>query len=729
MPYDRTIRTGRRFTLAALASVLATFVVTTALLAGFLIWTAVRIDEEALERQRSRVIHVVEALLEALPREQQSVAIWDDALLAIRNADQAWLDINVGQWGFSYYGHDESLIVLPDNTIAHAWTSGVTRAGSELTRRAKALAPLLADLRERAGRGYADEPPYLADYVLLDGRPAIASVIPVVSDSGRLHDEAGTEPLLVSIVWLDLDLELRLMDQYLLEVGRFTATQSRPQLPILPVTNRSGRIVAFYEWLPYRPGEQLLSAAAPGLVIAVVIFGLVLLLMMRRLWLSSRDLEGRQREVERQASEDSLTGLPNRQSFEARFERLLEGGTSERPTALMMLDLDRFKQVNDTLGHNAGDALIAAVGQRLRSVCEDSSVLARLGGDEFAILHEKHDTPEDLLALAQRIIEAIGRPFSIDGVDAFVGVSIGIVMAGTDDRDRRELTRRADIALYEAKAAGRNRACFYEPSMDVAVQSRHTIEAELREALADDSQLWVAYQPLLGRDASTTIGAEALIRWTHPRLGYVSPANFVPVAEASGLIEALGQFVLRNACELGARWPGRMIAVNISPAQLRNPGFSDNLLDLLKQTGMRARDLEIEITEGILLDDESVAAAAIRRLRAAGVRIALDDFGTGYSSLNYLKRYPVDRIKIDRSFISQLPHSASSAAIVEAMVRLAHALGIMVTAEGVETPDQHGLLVRMGCDTFQGFLFSPPLAASEIASVFAAVPDAPARVA
>ncbi len=728
MPHDRTIRSGRKFTLTALASVLATFLVTTALLAGFLIWTAVRIDEEALERQRGRVVHVVEALLQSLPREQQSVAIWDDALLAIRSGNQAWLDVNFGQWGFSYYGHDETFIILSDDVVAHAWISGVNRTGSEFTRRVRALSPLLADLRERAGRGYADDPPHLADYVLLDGRPAIASVIPVVSDSGRLHDEAGTEPLLVSIVWLDLDLELKLMDQYLLEVGRFTATRSRPQLPILPVTNRSGRIVAFYEWLPYRPGEQLLSAAAPGLVVAVSIFGLVLLLMMRRLWLSSRDLEVRQREVERQATVDSLTGLPNRQSFEARFQRLLDKDAPRRPVALMMLDLDRFKQVNDTLGHNAGDALIAAVGHRLRSVCDHSSVLARLGGDEFAILEEQ-GRAADLLALAERIIGAIGRPFHIDGVDAFVGVSIGIVMAGTEDRDRRELTRKADIALYEAKARGRNRACFYEAEMDEAVQSRHTIEAELREALTREDQLWVAYQPLLGRDAPTAIGAEALIRWTHPRLGYVSPANFVPVAEASGLIEALGQFVLRNACELGARWPGRLIAVNISPAQLRNPSFADDLLGLLKQTGMRARDLEIEITEGILLDDETIAAAAIRRLRAAGVRIALDDFGTGYSSLNYLKRYPVDRIKVDRSFISQLPHSVSSAAIVEAMVRLAHALGIMVTAEGVETCAQHELLVGMGCDTFQGFMFSPPLAASEIASTFAAVPQAPARVA
>ncbi|MBK8086144.1 MAG: EAL domain-containing protein [Devosia sp.] len=714
--------------MTALASVLATFVVTATLLAGFLIWTAVRIDEEALERQRGRVAHVIDAQLEALPREQQSVAIWDDTLIAIRGGDQDWLSVNVGAWDFSYFGHDETYIILGVDTIAHAWAGGASQPGTEYVRRTRALAPMLADLRDRTRVGYADEPPHLADYVLLDGRPAIASIMPVVSDSGRLHDDPGTEPLLVSISWLDLDLELKLMDQYLLEVGRFTTTAAHPEMPILPVTNRSGRIVAFYEWFPYQPGGQLLSAAAPGLVAAVAVFGLVLLVLMQSLWLSSRELEGQQREVERQATEDPLTGLPNRPSFEARFERLLEADHLDRPVALMMLDLDRFKQVNDTLGHHAGDTLIAAVGQRLRTVSGGASILARLGGDEFAILLRNCADEAALLALAQRIIDAIAQPFHIEGVDAFVGVSIGIVIAGARDRDRRELTRKADIALYEAKAAGRNRACFYEASMDEALQGRHTIEAELREALTGSDQLWVAYQPLLGRDRAT-LGAEALIRWTHPRLGYVSPANFVPVAETSGLIEPLGQFVLRSACELGASWPGRFIAVNISPVQLRNPSFADYLLGLLEQTGMRPHDLEIEITEGILLDDETTAAMAIRRLRDAGVRIALDDFGTGYSSLNYLKRYPVDRIKVDRSFISQLQHAGASAAIVEAMVRLAHALGIMVTAEGVETAEQHRLLLGMGCDTFQGFLFSPPLAASEIATVFAAVPEAPARVA
>jgi EAL domain-containing protein (putative c-di-GMP-specific phosphodiesterase class I) len=245
--------------------------------------------------------------------------------------------------------------------------------------------------------------------------------------------------------------------------------------------------------------------------------------------------------------------------------------------------------------------------------------------------------------------------------------------------------------------------------MNELVQTRHSMEAELREALKAGDQLWVAFQPLFGRREGEIVGAEALVRWTHPRRGAISPMDFVPIAEGSGLIEALGDVVLRRACQIGARWPGLTMAVNISPVQLRNPTFPERIFAILAETGMRPQDLEIEITESILLDDEMAASDAIRSFRRAGIKIALDDFGTGYSSLNYLKRYPVDRIKIDRSFITQLSTAAASVAIVQALVTLAHALGIEVTAEGVETDEQYRVLASMGCNTFQGYRFSRPL--------------------
>jgi EAL domain-containing protein (putative c-di-GMP-specific phosphodiesterase class I) len=321
--------------------------------------------------------------------------------------------------------------------------------------------------------------------------------------------------------------------------------------------------------------------------------------------------------------------------------------------------------------------------------------------------------------LGTQILAAISRPFRVQGVEIYAGVSVGAVMAGPGPHSWSEFSRKADIALYEAKAGGRNRMVVYEETMDEDVQGRHQIEAELREALrVDDGQLWLAFQPLYRGHDLRLHGAEALVRWTHPRLGLVPPARFIPIAESAGLIEPLGRMVFREACRLGARWPGMTIAVNVSPAQLRNADFVAWIFDLLSTSGMRPEDLELEITEGILLDDEQSTATAIRQLRAVGIRIALDDFGTGYSSLNYLKRYPVDRIKIDRSFVSPLAYGSKANAIVEAMITLSQALDMEVTAEGVESVEQRDILVALRCNTLQGYLLSAPISVERIERMF-----------
>jgi predicted signal transduction protein with EAL and GGDEF domain len=347
--------------------------------------------------------------------------------------------------------------------------------------------------------------------------------------------------------------------------------------------------------------------------------------------------------------------------------------------------------------------------------------IARIGGDEFAVVCKTCSDEADAVAKAQKVIEALGRPYAIFGGEVFIGVSVGIILSTDPHAQRHELVRKADIALYEAKADGRNRAVVYVEHMNELVQLRHTVEGELREALKTDDQLSVAFQPLFDAQ-SRIIGAEALARWQHPKFGPISPGQFIPIAESAGLIEAVGESVLRQACEMGGRFPGRTIAVNISPVQLRNPKFQARVFELLAETGMRAIDLELEITEGILLEDEAVAAETLRNFRAAGIKIALDDFGTGYSSLNYLKRYAVDRVKIDRSFISQLGEDKTSLAIVEAMVTLAHAMGIEVTAEGVETRNQFQMLRDMHCNTFQGYLMSAPVTPDTLSGLFSEQP-------
>ena len=709
------------FSVSVLASVLAIFGLTAAFLAGLVVWSGHEIDTSALDRQTQRVQRILDGQLRQLSHDQESVTIWDAALNAISTRDLYWLDSNIGSWMHGYFSHDESYIVLPDDTVVYASRSGMRASPKSFDDRAAAILPLVREVRELARSGYVDTPPHVTDFVLIAGAPAIVSAIPVVSDSGNIMLPAGGEPVLVSIANLDARFELELVSKYFMEVGRFATVTTTPGFASVPITNRAGRIVGFFEWAPYRPGSELLNRTAPALVGAFLVISLILAVLFNGLWRSSTAMENNRRDAERIASEDVLTGLPNRLSFELQFQQLLtEPRQRHRPVGLLMMDLDRFKQVNDSLGHHAGDELIKSVGQRLRKLLAPGEVLARLGGDEFAILCRRPEA--DVAALSAAVIEAVSSPFRLQSSEAFVGVSIGVVIAAYSDIDRNELARKADIALYEAKSAGRNRAVFYLETMDEIVQSRHSIEADLRDALKQTDQLWVAFQPLFGREDGEIRGAEALLRWSHPRLGNIPPARFVAIAEGSGLIEQLGEFVLRQACMIGAHWPGHTIAVNISPVQLRNPHFPDFVFKALAESGMRAEDLEIEITESILLDDENTIASSINAFREASIQIALDDFGTGYSSLNYLKRYPVDRIKIDRSFIKQLDGAGPSNAIVQAMVTLAHALGIQVTAEGVETSEQHRTLLEMGCNTFQGYLLSPPLTADRLEQLVSGQP-------
>ncbi|MEO8757749.1 MAG: bifunctional diguanylate cyclase/phosphodiesterase [Devosia sp.] len=709
-----------RFSVSVLIPVAIGLIVTAGATLGFVLWSAQGVDQRSLDRQTALARHVIEMQLNRIPHDQESVTIWDDSVTHTKlNFDPAWIDINLGVWMNSFFGHDEVVILDDHDRPIYAMMNGAQVGADHADALLVDLAPLVADLRSKivggdmaAYQSGADtEPPRVVDLVMLGGKPAIVGLAPIVSDTGNIPQSLGSEYIHVSIVHLDAAYARKLSDEYYISGARFSQYSGAGQDgAMLPLTNAAGRFITFFDWQKQSPGRAMLSQTVPAIAAAFLIAAIIALILLDQLWRKSSALEAGRADAEHQARHDALTNLPNRVSFEASLLRALaQRPQRDRRTSVLMLDLDRFKQVNDTLGHKAGDDLIEAVGQRLEQFIQPGDLLARLGGDEFSILHTHAPGLGEPMPLSQRIIDAISKPFSIFGSEAFVGVSIGIATADGNEVDSRELIRKADIALYEAKATGRNRAVVFEESMNELLQNRHTIEAELREALRRTDQLSVDYQPLFGPDHVRVIGVEALARWRHPRLGQVSPAHFIPVAEATGLISALGEFVLRRACEIGAAWPGHIMAVNISPAQLRDPGFPHRVFALLAETRMRPIDLELEITEGILLEESTISADALSVFRSAGIRIALDDFGTGYSSLNYLKRYPVDRIKIDRSFVSQLATGNVSVAIVEAMVTLAHALQIEVTAEGVETVEQMDVLTGLGCNVFQGFLLSPPI--------------------
>jgi diguanylate cyclase (GGDEF)-like protein/PAS domain S-box-containing protein len=415
------------------------------------------------------------------------------------------------------------------------------------------------------------------------------------------------------------------------------------------------------------------------------------------------------------AHHDALTDLPNRVLFNDRLDELLARvRRSGENLAVHCLDLDHFKGVNDTLGHPIGDELLKTVAQRLRQCLRDSDLVARLGGDEFAVVQWPVASPNEASTMATTLIDVVSKPYEVHGHEFVVGASIGIALAPHDGEAADVLLRNADMALYRAKAEGRGTAHFFEPEMDRRIQARRVLELDLRKAFAN-GELELYYQPQINLTTNAVSGFEALLRWRHPERGMVPPMEFIPLAEEIGLIVPLGEWVLRTACAEAVRWPGDFkIAVNLSPAQFRSRGVVKAVLTALAYSRLPAGRLELEITESVLLGETDANLATLHQLREIGVRISMDDFGTGYSSLSYLRCFPFDKIKIDRSFVSELAERPDCLAIIRAVAGLGLSLGIATTAEGIETREQLERVRAEGCTEVQGYLFSAPRPAAEL---------------
>ena len=418
------------------------------------------------------------------------------------------------------------------------------------------------------------------------------------------------------------------------------------------------------------------------------------------------------------AQHDALTDLSNRVAFYERMDAVL-GLRRTDPVAVLSLDLDRFKSVNDTLGHPAGDLLLKVAAERMRTCVRGEDIVARLGGDEFAIVQVPSDQPKDATALALRLIEVIGAPYDLDGHQVILGVSVGISIAPNDGNEPDVLMKNADLALYRAKADGGGVYRFFEVAMDARMQARRALELDLRKALVN-GEFELYYQPVVDVKTGQVTSCEALIRWHHPERGLVAPLEFIPVAEETGLIVQIGEWVVRQACKEAARWASSItIAVNLSPAQFKSRNLLPMVINALAASGLPAARLELEITEMVLMQETEGAFAVLHQLRNLGIKIAMDDFGTGYSSLGYLRAFPFDKIKIDQSFIRDLPGKKDSVAIVRAVVGLSSSLGITTTAEGVETKEQLASVTEEGCDEVQGYLFSWPKPAAEVENFLA----------
>ncbi len=544
----------------------------------------------------------------------------------------------------------------------------------------------------------------------------------------NLHFDAAIANMSQGLCMFSADERMIVCNQNYLDVFGLSAGFVKPGVSLYDVLQHSVDINVASEDVEtlYQIRREVIAAKQPTTYSETLADGRIIDIWHRPMadggWVSTYEDVTERKQAESRiaymATHDPLTDLPNRSFLRSRLSHLLSStakadADAKRISALLLLDLDRFKEINDTLGHAAGDRLLCIVAKRLRSLVGENGLVARLGGDEFAILLSIDDAGA-AAELSQRIIDALIAPYDLEGHQANIGASIGISLAPTDGLDSEGLLRSADLALYRAKSQGRGGFAFFQSEMTAAAQNRRVLELELRDALTH-GQFEAYYQPQFNAITGEVSGAEALIRWRHPTRGLVAPNEFISIAEEVGLIVPIGEWMMRQACREAAHWrEGMRVAVNISAAQFRGNHLAEMVISALAAGGLPPTQLELEITESVLLEETEATLKTLHQLRSFGVRVSLDDFGTGYSSLSYLRAFPFDKIKIDRSFVGEVTASANGAAIVRAIASLGASLGMEITAEGVETQEQLDLVRREGCTEVQGYYFSRPRPADEL---------------
>ncbi len=674
-------------------------------------------DKAALAREQQVVANGVATYGREVAKAAIPQTVWDDAVKNLDNRfNREWAHENVGAYFSGSMQFESAFVLNSGGRIIYAMRDGEDAGADAVRDLHDAAAPLAARVREMEARrrplkelvaqGLNLSQPILASAVTLaSGRPYILTATLVQPDFGKSMPRGAQAPIVVTAMAFNEAVARHLAENFMLSdmhfhLGLHPDEPGRASVPI-----GGAKELATLDWRPARPGTAMLTKTMPPLLVILVTLAALAAVLYRQNDRSLASLKASEAHATHLAYHDGLTGLPNRLLLAGRLEHALEALRSEgRGFAIYCVDLDRFKEVNDTFGHAAGDDLIRASAGVLSQICGPGDTLARLGGDEFAIV-QPGATRQEAEAFAARILQAIAAPVDLPVGRVFSACTVGVALIEDDGVDAPECMRRADLALYQAKDEGRGRYSFFRDEMDNSLRHRREIRDELRLALQRE-ELTLVYQPQVHN--GVTYGVEALVRWVHARRGNISPAVFVPIAEESGLIEQLGVFTMRRAFEDSKKLGALRVAVNISAAQLRLRGFVDNVRQLARETRVDPTRIEFEITEGLLLGDSQHILDALNELRGIGFRIALDDFGTGYSSLSYLQRYPIDKIKIDRSFIANLGLEENSDAVVAAIVRLARALKLDVIAEGVETELQRVRLAQAGCGDIQGYLFGKP---------------------
>lgn len=693
------------------------------LLAVFLVF---KFDKVASTREQQMVQNGLQSQLSELDAVVMPQVNWDVAVKALdHKLDPVWADTNLGDYLYTFNRFTRAFVVDGSGTPIYAAVMGkrssldsyrsFDAAVKSVMPRIRAAEAARPPIRPRAdGTGIVTQPIQANAIARIDGQIFLVIATLVQPDTGRILPRGPRAPVAITATPVDAVMLKAFAGRYMVDDLRLNdARTSDERRAYVDLYDPEGKPIGVLGWTPRRPGLMLVRQLWLPALLAIALMALIAWIVMRSGAAIFSELVASEARAKHLAFHDPLTRLPNRALlFERLHPMLARFDADHSGVAVICVDLDRFKDVNDTLGHHAGDLLIETVANRLRAVCQDAAVIARLGGDEFVVLLDRADRAA-AGAMAQRILAEVRKPVDSEYGRLQVACSVGVALIEQPGIEPSEALRWADLALYRSKDSGRTRVTFFEPAMDAALRSRRSLEADLRQALGDET-LSMVYQPQVDRSGAV-VAVEALVRWTHPERGNVPPGVFVPLAEECGLILALGELVLRRVFEETAGWNRVRIAINVSAVQLRSPGFAALVTRLVARAGVDPARYEIELTETALLGDDPVTAGNVEALKRLGFSIALDDFGTGYSSLSVLQRFSVDKIKIDRSFVAALGGNDESEALVDAMVKLARALNLSVIAEGVETEGQRDRLVMCGCREFQGHLIGHPMPVDKIA--------------
>lgn len=706
------------------------------LLLGVTVYSGRTMDQDAIARQQALIDNAFTTRLNRAVGELRSVAWWDDTVKysASETFDTAWLDREIGSYMYESYHHDRLIIFDERDKPVYVYGEGTGLGTPKLTTDIIATLKVLHQARGGPGIspriettaigndlyeiGSTDNRKFSRGFgaiISINGRPALATAL-LITPSYDVAKSSPTRRVVMSII--------DITQPVLTDIGRSTlmpdlsfSLSNDKRLGVFELKTDDGRFLGRLNWTPKQPGSEMVRRVLPGILAVISAAIVFLIILMLRLFASTKQLAAREAEARFLADHDALTGLPNRRRLEALYASHFESvAPSFGRIAVACIDLDRFKDINDTLGHHAGDELIKAVAARLQSKLQLDDTFARLGGDEFAIMRSIR-SGNGFEDIGKMVTDCFSESFAVIGHQIEANASIGVAFAVRGD-SFVETIKRADIALYDAKAKGRGRLSLFTNDMAHEIERRHSLQVDLKRAIAA-RELTLNYQPIVEAASGAITSVEALLRWTSPTHGPVPPDLFVSIAEEIGLMADLGRFVIEQAIEDAQRWPELTTAINISPAQLRSSTIISDLLTPARRFGVAPNRLTIEITESVLMSNDDRTLRVLNEIKSHGFTLALDDFGTGYSSLAYIRDFPFDKLKIDRSFVQGLSANDRALAIVEGVVKFGKILGREIVAEGVETEAEMHAMQGAGATHLQGFLFSRALPADHIEAIAA----------